>query len=151
MAQIVDVLSRHSVIGLDTMIFVYGFEAPSPLATLSHDVLDAVETGTITAVTSDVTIMEMMVRPLQLGRPEIAAGYEDLLTQFPNLTIAPLARAAVRQAAELRARFGLQALDALQLAACITSGATAFVTNDLRLRRVTDMDIVILDDFLSSL
>jgi hypothetical protein len=27
-------------------------------------------------------------------------------------------------------------------------GATAFVTNDLRLRRVTELDMIILDDFL---
>ena len=132
------------------MVFVYRFEAPSPLAALAQQVLDAVETAAVAAVTSEITIMEMMIRPFQLGRPDIAAGYEDLLTSFPNLTIAPLARVAIRRAAELRARYGLQALDSLQVAACITSGATAFVTNDLRLRRVADLDMIILDDFLAS-
>jgi hypothetical protein len=34
------------------------------------------------------------------------------------------------------------------MAACIVAGATAFVTNDRRLRRVTELDTIILDDFL---
>lgn len=130
------------------MVFVYSLEMPSRLAALAKQVLDAVESSAVTAVTSEITIMELMVRPLQLGQTDIASGYETLLSNFPNLTIAELPRFATRKAAELRARHGLHALDALQISACIINGATAFITNDLRLRRVIELDMIILDDFL---
>jgi predicted nucleic acid-binding protein len=113
LAGIDDALSRHAVIGLDTMLFVYYLEDRSRLTDLAVSVLDRVESGTITAVTSEITIMELMIRPLQLGRSDIASGYEDLLTNYPNLTITALPRIVIRQSAELRARHGLHALDAL--------------------------------------
>jgi predicted nucleic acid-binding protein len=37
--------------------------------------------------------------------------------------------------------------DSLQVAACLDRGATAFVTNDNGLRRVTDLDVLVLADF----
>jgi predicted nucleic acid-binding protein len=148
--NVIDALAQHSDIGLDTMNFVYHLEASSSLSAVAAQALAVVESGTVRGITAETTIMELMVRPIQLGRLDIASDYERFLTSFPNLTIAPLQRVSMRRAAELRARHGLQALDALQIAACITSGATAFVTNDLRLRRVTDIDIIMLDDFVET-
>jgi predicted nucleic acid-binding protein len=38
----------------------------------------------------------------------------------------------------------------MQIAACLHHGATAFLTNDMRLRRVTELEVIILNDFLDS-
>lgn len=61
--------------------------------------------------------MELAVRPLQLGRPDVADEYEVLVANFPHLTITDIERPTVRRAAELRARHGLRPADALQVAA----------------------------------
>lgn len=39
--------------------------------------------------------------------------------------------------------------DAVQLATAITAGATGFITNDKDFRRVTDLDVLMLDDLLA--
>jgi predicted nucleic acid-binding protein len=41
---------------------------------------------------------------------------------------------------------GLRTPDALQNAACLENGAMAFVTNDRRLPRVTELDVILLDE-----
>jgi predicted nucleic acid-binding protein len=40
----------------------------------------------------------------------------------------------------------LRTPDALQIAACLAHGAEAFVTNDRRLRRVTEIEVKVLED-----
>jgi len=54
-----------------------------------------------------------------------------------------------RQATVLRARYNIRVPDALQIAAALKSGATAFVTNDRRLRRVQGLKVLVLDDYLT--
>jgi predicted nucleic acid-binding protein len=148
--EIAVALSRHAVVGIDTMVWIYNLDRQSLPYAVATQVLRLIESGAIAGVTSEVTIMELMVRPLRMNAPTVAAGYESLIVTFPNLAVASLDRVAVRRAAELRARFNLHPLDALQLAACIEHGATTFVTNDLRLGKVTDIDIVMLDDFIEA-
>lgn len=92
--------------------------------------------------------MELLVKPLQLGEGGIADEYETLVANFPNLVIVDLDRTTMRRAAGLRARYRLRAIDALQIASCQQHGATAFLTNDLVLRRVTEIDVLLLGDFL---
>jgi predicted nucleic acid-binding protein len=132
------------------MVWIYNLDRQSLPYAVATRVLRLIESGTVPGVTAEVTIMELMLRPLRMNLADVAAGYESLVMTFPNLTIASLDRVAIRRAANLRARFNLQALDALQLSACLEHGATAFVTNDHRLARVTDIDIIMLDDFVET-
>ena len=48
----------------------------------------------------------------------------------------------------MRARYMIRLPDALQLAAAIQAGATLFVTNDKRVKKVDAVEVVILSDFL---
>jgi predicted nucleic acid-binding protein len=92
--------------------------------------------------------MEIAVKPLQLRRPDVAAEYEILLANYPNLVIAALDRPAARRAAELRAEYRLRPADVPQVAACLEQGATAFLSNDRELRRITDLQVWMLEDFV---
>ena len=126
---------------------------PSPYHLYSYqpliqELLADVQAGRQTAITSTVTVMELTVRPWQVGRPAVAREYEALLVHFPHLTLADVTRDVARRAAQLRARYRFRPADALQVATALVHGATAFVTNDRRLRRLTPvLDIIILDDF----
>ena len=84
----------------------------------------------------------------QQVRGAVARQYETLLVNFPNVDVVDVTRAVARRAARLRARFRLRPAGALQVAAGLVSGATAFVTNDHSLRLLHQViDIVVLDDF----
>jgi predicted nucleic acid-binding protein len=141
-------LAGHAVIGLDTAIFIYHLENHPRYQPLTQELLTGIQDGRQTAVTSTVTVMELTVRPWQIGRPAVAREYEALLVHFPHLTLADVTRDVARRAAQLRARYRLRPADALQVATALVHGATAFVTNDRQLTRLTPvLDIIILDDF----
>jgi predicted nucleic acid-binding protein len=93
-------------------------------------VVEELEAGKFRGVASELTLLEITVRPLQLGRQDVADDYETLLSHFPNLDLVPVSRAILLQAAGLRAQFRLRTPDAIQLATAVASGATCAVTND---------------------
>lgn len=143
-------LCRHQLVGLDTSIFIYHIEGASPFATAAGIAMDELARGAFAGVTSVLSLMEITVKPLQLGFTDAANEYEIILTNYPNLTVATLDRVTARRAAELRATHRLRPADALQIAACIQAGATAFLTNDKGLRRVTDIPVFLLEDFIAA-
>lgn len=138
------------MVGLDTSPFIYHIEGTTAYAECTHLVFEELARGSFRGVTSVLTLMELSVKPLQLGRPDVADEYEVLLVNFPNLSIIDLNRDTARKAAELRANYRVRPADALQLSACLEAGATAFLTNDRALKRVADLEVVLLDDFVRS-
>jgi predicted nucleic acid-binding protein len=93
--------------------------------------------------------MEITVRPWQLGREGAAREYEAVLAHFPNLSIVDVDRNVARVAAQLRAKYNVSPPDALQVAASLSFGAKAFLTNDKRLSKLQPLiDILVMDDFL---
>ena len=88
----------------------------------------------------------MIVKPLQLGRQDAADDYETLLSYFPNLTLEPITRAILLEAAALRARYRILTPDAIQLATGIKSGATLAITNDEAWRQVAGIDTLLISD-----
>ena len=142
-------LDGHAVVGLDTGIFIYHLEAHPRYLPLTRELLAGVQVGRQAAVTSAVTVMELTVRPWQVGRPAVAREYEALLVNFPNLTLADVTRDVARRAAQLRARYRVRPADALQVATALVHGATAFVTNDRRLARLEpELGILLLEGFV---
>lgn len=149
MADLATTLRRHERVGLDTSVFIYHIEGTVRCAEPAGVALDELARGAFAAVSSVLTLMEIVVRPLQVGRPDVAEEYEVLLANFPNLAVAAIDRPTARRAAELRARHRLRPADALQVAACLEQGATAFLTNDRELRRVTEIQVLLLEDFVA--
>jgi predicted nucleic acid-binding protein len=147
-ADLAAALRQHERIGLDTPIFIYHIEGTTQLAGLAGVALDELAGGAFTGVTSVLTLMEIAVKPLQMRRPDVAEEYEVLLANYPNLVIAAIDRPTARRAAELRAEYRLRPADALQVAACLEQGATAFLSNDRELRRIADLQVWMLADFV---
>jgi predicted nucleic acid-binding protein len=147
-AALTAALRQHERIGVDTPIFISHFAGTTHLAGLAGVALDELAEGAFTGVTSVLTLMEIAVKPLHMRRPDVAEEYEVLLANYPNLVIAALDRLTARRAAERRAEYHLRPADALQLAACLEQGATAFLSNDRELRRITHLQVRMLEDFV---
>jgi predicted nucleic acid-binding protein len=145
-----DRLNGHTLLGLDTSIFIYHLEQHPRYAALTHALLSEIESGQRTACTPVMTLMELTVRPWQLERPDIARRYEIALARFPNLRLVDVTRDIARQAAQLRAAYRLRPADALQAATALAGGATLLVTNDRDLARLKPLiAILILEDVFS--
>ena len=144
-------LGGHSIVGLDTNIFIYHLEAHPRYQPLTQALLAGVQAGRQQAITSVVTVMELTVHPWRMGRAAVAREYETLLLHFPNLTLADVTRDTARRAAQLRARYSVRPADALHVATALVYSATAFVTNDQRLARLSpELDVIALDDFVAA-
>jgi len=134
---------------LDTAIFIYHFEENPIYLSLTHELLSSIEVGARKGVTSTITLMEIIVKPLALGQTAVARKYEALLANFPNLAVVDLDRDVIRQAARLRAEYHIRPPDALQAGACLHYGAEVLITNDERLKRLQEkLEVITLDDFV---
>ncbi len=143
-------LNGHTLVGVDTSIWIYHLEDNPRYSSLTTEILNAVETGRPRAVISVVTITELTVQPYRLNKFNIAADYEALLTHFPNAQVHDVTAAIARRAAQLRGVYSLRTADALLVATSLVVGATAWITNDRGLRRLAPLiDIVLLDDLLA--
>ena len=58
----------------------------------------------------------------------------------------PVDADVAERAADLRSRYKLKLPDALQIAAALETNCEAFLTNDIGLRSVTDLRVLVLDD-----
>lgn len=142
-------LAKAKVIGLDTSIFIYFLEDNARYGPLAQITINGIEKGKWQGLTSTITLMEITVRPWQLGQETAAREYEAILVHFPNLSIVDIDRNVARAAAQLRAKYNVAPPDALQVAASLSYGAKAFLTNDKRLSRLQELiDVLVLDDFV---
>lgn len=151
MANIGQQLAAHTRIGLDTSIFIYHLEAHPTYQPLTTQILNGVQSGDQEAIVSTVSVMELTVLPWRMNRPEVARQYEALLAHFPHLYLADITRDVARQAAQLRAGYNIRPADALNVAAALVNGATAFVINDKGFNRLQPLlDVLVLDTFLAT-
>lgn len=141
-------LRRHTRVTLDTCIFIYQWEGNARYSPLTDCIFSALEQTELVAVTSSITMTELLVHPYRNDDMMQVNEIFGLLSTYPNLDwIAPSLEIAAR-AAQIRAQHGLRTPDALQAATAIHSNATAFLTNDPVFRRIKSFEALILDDFV---
>ena len=89
---------------------------------------------------------ELLVQPYP--RSERGIGAEDLCSRelISETRVGRVTMNVVDRAAELRTRYRLSTPDAIQLATAIGHNATRFYGNDRALRRVKELECVIMDD-----
>lgn len=134
--------------GVDTMLFIYHFENHPELGDPVGRFLERAEEGGARLVTSTITLMEILVVPKRHGFDSLCQRYRDLLAAFPNLDVLPIGPEVAEIAAGLRAAHPLRPPDALQLAAAIHGGAEAFVSEDRRLQRVSEIEVLTIEEAL---
>jgi predicted nucleic acid-binding protein len=114
-------------------------------------VIEQLEAGKFPGIASELTLLDLIVKPLQLGRQDAADEYETLLSHFPNLELVPISRAILVEAAALRARSRLRTPDAIQLATGLHSGATLAITNDEAWKHIAGIETLLLTELLDKL
>ena len=83
-----------------------------------------------------------------MNRPEIAEKYRTVLVDSQNIIMYPIDTLVAERAAELRARYQLKTPDALQIAVSLENDATLLITNDGHIKKVEDIEVVVLSEFL---
>jgi len=135
---------------IDTSPFIYFIEGHSEYGKLVRPVFRMVDTGRIEAITSTITLLEVLVRPLKTGNKILAERYREILLNSKGLSTFAIGHEAAEKAANLRAKYSLRTPDALQVSVGQLYGAEKFLTNDQRLKGLKEIEVVTLDDFLNT-
>jgi predicted nucleic acid-binding protein len=59
---------HHKRVLIDTSIWIYHFEQHPQLAAAAGEIVENLEEGKFRGVASELTLLELTVKPLQLGR-----------------------------------------------------------------------------------
>lgn len=100
------------------------------------------------AVTSTITMLELLVQPYRMSDIDRVNKFYALLSTFPHLEwVAPTLNIA-DIGARIRAEHHLRTPDALQVATALIQHATGFISNDGGFRRVAGLEVIVLDDLI---
>lgn len=128
---------------LDTNTIIDLFEVPG---TAMSRALELAAEGKWTLHTSEFTITELLVKPISQGRRDLVATYESFFEEEPWLTVHPVSRRVLLQAADVRARTGARTADAIHVATAEIMSCAMFISFDARIRLRSDMILVGRDD-----
>jgi predicted nucleic acid-binding protein len=141
-------LEKHKIIGLDTAPFIYFIEDVLPYADLLNPVFNLLESHALRAVTSTLTIAEILTKPFADKNFSLADEIKFAINSFASLSIVSVDEKLAEAAALLRARYTIRLPDALQVATAIQGEATLFLTNDKRVKKVDAVQVLVLSELL---
>lgn len=144
--KLVEKLESVHQIFLDTAPVISFVEKNPDYLEQSQTLFSHLDAGKFTAVVSPITLSECLVIPYRLKKAEVARVFTDLLVNSEGVLFYPIDEITADKAADLRARHNLTLTDAFQLAIAIQSECDAFLTNDVDLKRVTKIPIIVLSE-----
>ena len=75
---------------LDTNIFIYALEGYPEYESILTSLFNLIDNGTYTAVTSELTLAEALIKPLMDNNDNLQLTYEEILQSSDSLILAPL-------------------------------------------------------------
>jgi predicted nucleic acid-binding protein len=140
-----EIISKYSIVALDTVIFIYHFEKSKTYFKLTKEIFSRLdENQDFSAITSILTLLEVSVKPIEDSRNDLLKEYSDKLLYDDKLTTLMIERDVAIKAAELRAKYRIRTPDAIQIATSIIGNAGAFITNDIALKKVKEIVVLII-------
>ena len=130
------------IVFLDTAPLIYFIEGNSQYHNLLFKIFDLNDKGGFSFITSSITLLEVLVKPLKEGKSDIANQYRNILTKASGIEVLDVTSSTSEIAAYLRAKYSFRTPDAIQLATSIEAGADYFLTNDNRIKAVTEIPII---------
>jgi len=147
LGELEQALVAHGIIGVDTAPFIYLWERHPRYFALSETLFRYLKEPQVQGITSIITLIEACVLPQRQGRPDLVEAYERALLHSRQARTLAVDAVLARRAVALRAQYDVRAPDALQIAVALEAGATAFVTNDRRLAKVRELQVLLFDDY----
>src|SRR5947209_14883023 len=141
-----DALQGISSLAFDTAPIIYFVEANPSYDKLVTNIFNRVAAGVVEGWTSVISLSEVLVQPIVSGRKDLQKRYRELLLNSANFHTLAITATVAENAGRIRAAYGLRLPDALQIAFAIDAGCQAIVCNDHSMRRVTELQFLILDD-----
>ncbi len=141
--RIAEWLPTASRLFLDTAPIIYYTEKHPIYYEVVAPVFQAIDAGNLIAVTSVITLAEVLVHPYIRGLADLQEDYFDLVVRGTNVEFVLQDEQIGRLAAQLRAQYRVELPDALQVATALLTNCDAFLTNDAELERIQDLSVIV--------
>ena len=142
-------IPASAVVYADTSIFIYTIEVNPNYYGLLQPLWALVQAKQVEIITSELTLMEVLVVPLRDANADLVSTYEQFL-QSSDIQLVPIDQAVLRSAARLRATTNLKTPDAIHAATALSEGCTIFLTNDSQFRTVPELFTIVLREILAA-
>jgi predicted nucleic acid-binding protein len=115
------------------------------------DLVVSFQSGELIAFTSVITITEVLPKPVSQNQKQLIDKFIKFLKKGENLNLLEISSDIAESAGYLRGKYdSLKTMDAIQLSAAIDAGADAFITNDIKLKQVKELKVIVLEDHLET-
>lgn len=109
MERLAGKLAECSLVALDTAIFIYQFEKNNRYFKLTKEIFSRLdEDADFVAITSIITLLEVLVKPFKELQSELAEQYAQKLLYDEKLTTWMINGNVAKKAAEIRAKYGIK-------------------------------------------
>ncbi|MBI4722481.1 MAG: PIN domain-containing protein [Candidatus Stahlbacteria bacterium] len=143
------VIEKHKRIMIDTAPIIYFIEEHKDFGKITDELFKLIrDNPDYHAFSSVITLIEVLAQPLKSLREDIVGKYRNFLLHSSNFTLYSIDPIITEKAAELRAQYGIKIPDAIQLAAGIENNGTLFITNDKDLKKIEEIEIIVLENYL---
>jgi predicted nucleic acid-binding protein len=119
---------------VDANILIYIVEGNKALASELKQIVEALDAGVLQAVTSELTLAEVLIGPLRTHDSDAVRTYKTLLTSSKLMRTVPVNAAILERSAAIRCNSMISLPDAIHLATAELAGCKYFLTEDRQLR-----------------
>lgn len=141
---------------LDVNVFIYLLEGYPEFSKVLSDLMVYIDQGSVHAVTSELSLAEILVKPIKDRHLALQSLYENTIQTTSNLTVYPVSRDILIEAAKFRAKFinrenSIRLPDAIHLATAHLYQCKYFITNDAGLKNSPiDLQVLLLSEIKNS-
>lgn len=122
----------------DSNLFIYLVERIQPYAAILEKFVQAAEDEKITIVTSDLTLSEVLVKPIENNNLIQEQVFLSVLRYAPRLERLLISEEILINAAKIRANQSIKLPDAIHIATANQAACHYFLTNDKKIADVTN-------------
>jgi predicted nucleic acid-binding protein len=134
---------------LDANIFIYLLEGYEEYSPIIKKIFDKIDNGISYGITSELTLAEVLVKPILDDNVKLQKIYEQTLQASSLLNVVSISRDILLKAAQLR-KNPIKLPDAIHLATAFLNNCEIFLTNDKRLKQFTTLEVVLLSEIKDS-
>lgn len=141
-------LPSAGLVYFDVNAFIYSVEKIEPWRGVLDPAWQAAKSGTIVLVGSEIVLLETLVLPIRKQDTLLENVYRDLFFDSEEVELFAISVPILERAARIRAETGLKTPDAIHAATALEIGAELFLTNDPGFRRVENLNVGVLAEFV---
>ena len=141
---------KNKKVFLDTAPLIYYIEENAQYSIILNKLFLENNKGVFLFQTSVITLLEVLVFPMRMNEIHLVEQYQNILCNSATINIYDITIEISKTAAVYRAKYGLKTPDSIQIATAVNTSADYFFTNDMRLKAVKEIEILVLDEFVKS-